>query len=37
MMYGWLGERADEGMDVWIGEWVHGCMMGEWMDGQMSI
>lgn len=29
----WL---LDEGMDMCIGEWGYGFMMGEWMDGQIS-
>lgn len=36
-MYGKLREREDEGMDVWVGEWVYGWMVGESMDGQISI
>ena len=32
----WVTGRVDEGMDVWMGKWVYGCMVGEFMDGQIS-
>lgn len=32
----WVTERIDEGMDMCIGEWGYGYMVGEWMDGQVS-
>jgi len=35
-MYGRLGKRVDEGIDVWMGKWVYGCTVGEFMDGQIS-